>query len=79
MFGRVRHAGGTQQLPVVDESAVLRRDAKTLVYVEESPGRFQEREVTLGPRVGRRLSVTSGLQAGERVVVEGSIYLRNGS
>ena len=79
MFGRVRHAGGTQQLPVVDESAVLRRDAKTLVYVEESPGRFVEREVTLGLRVGRKLSVTSGLQAGERVVVEGSIYLRNGS
>lgn len=79
MFGRVRHAGATQPLPVVDESAVLRRDAKTLVYVEESPGRFVEREVTLGPRVGRKLSVTSGLQAGERVVVEGSIYLRNGS
>jgi multidrug efflux system membrane fusion protein len=36
------------------------------------------REVTLGPIAGNRVSVTSGLAAGERVVVTGASLLRDG-
>ncbi len=78
MSGKIRFTDAPRLVAVFDEGALLHVDGKTMVYVQEAPGRFVEREVTLGPRVGHRLTATSGLQGGERVVVEGSIYLKSG-
>ena len=53
-------------------------DQRAVVYVKV-PGRkkptFEGREVVLGPRVGERYVVVSGLQEGEEVVVRGNFKI----
>jgi len=46
------------------------------VFVERAPGRFERREVTTGPRNESLLAITQGVQAGDRVVVDGAVLLR---
>ena len=61
----------------VPVSAVLRDDENLpLVFVANSDGTFARRRVQLGARSGDRQEVTSGLLAGESVVVEGGLFLQ---
>jgi multidrug efflux pump subunit AcrA (membrane-fusion protein) len=53
---------------VVDVDAVLDTGTRQLVFVETSPGRFEPREVEIGPRSGGLAVVTKGLEPGESVV-----------
>ncbi len=71
----------TQPMAVVPVLAVVRQSGLSFVYViEETGGRFvaQERAVTLGQTVGNNYSISSGLSAGERVIVSGTQFLVNG-
>ena len=63
--------------PLVPTSAVL-RDAENLpfVYVENRDGSFSRRSVTTGYRTGDREEITSGLEPGARVVVEGGLFMQ---
>jgi cobalt-zinc-cadmium efflux system membrane fusion protein len=62
---------------VVPVSAVLRDDQNLpFVYVAMADGSFARRHVTLGDRDGERYQVTEGLAAGDRVVVDGAIFLQ---
>jgi multidrug efflux pump subunit AcrA (membrane-fusion protein) len=56
--------------------AVLQGDGKTIVWVEQGPGRFQPVEVKTGERSGANLPILAGLQAGTRIVVDGAMLLR---
>lgn len=78
MYGRIRYGEVTQQLPIVDDNAVVQVEGRTVVFVEQKPGRFIRRNVVADKRSGERLIVQSGLSAGERVVVAGTIYLKGG-
>ena len=78
MYGRIRYTEIKKPMPLVNERAVYHADGNTVVFVEQAPGRFMRREVTLGKRVGDKLIIESGLKPGERVVVEGVIYLMGG-
>jgi len=78
MYGRIRYTEIKKPMPLVNERAVYHVDGKSLVFVEQAPGRFMRREVSLGRRVGGKVIALSGLSAGERVVVEGVIYLMGG-
>jgi multidrug efflux pump subunit AcrA (membrane-fusion protein) len=51
---------------------------RTVVYVpvDDAEGRFTERLVKLGPPVGEFFPVLEGLRPGERVVTDGSFFLR---
>jgi cobalt-zinc-cadmium efflux system membrane fusion protein len=49
---------------------------RPVVFVERAPGRFERREVTTGPRAESLLAITQGVQAGDRVVVDGAVLLR---
>lgn len=62
----------------IPRAAVQRVGARTVVYVADSqqPGRFVEREVRLGDGSGNDVVVLSGLQAGDRVVTDGSFSVR---
>lgn len=62
----------------VHRAAVQTVGQRSVVYVvqPEGPGRFIEREVALGPAIGERAQVRSGLTVGESIVVEGSFFLR---
>ncbi len=60
----------------VPVSAVLRNGADLpFVYVVNKNGGYARRRVTLGPRLGRRFVIASGLAAGEKVVTNGGIFL----
>ena len=60
-------------LPV---SAVLRNDENLpYVYVVAADGSYARRSVTLGTRVGNRFAIPLGLHTGDKVVVDGSIFL----
>ena len=61
----------------VPVSAVL-HDAQNepFVYVEVQPDKFAQRLVTTGAQQGDNLEVLSGLQPGEKIVSEGSIFLQ---
>jgi cobalt-zinc-cadmium efflux system membrane fusion protein len=62
---------------LVPTSAVLRDDENLpFVYVENADGSFSRRSVTLGYRVGDREEVAAGLAAGDRVVVEGGLFMQ---
>jgi RND family efflux transporter MFP subunit len=61
---------------LVPDSAVLRSGERNTVFVALSGGKFDPRTVVLGPEGERNtVEVTSGLQAGERVVTSGQFML----
>src|SRR4051794_28691057 len=61
----------------VPVSAVLHDDENLpFVYVALPDGSFARRHVTLGARDGERYEISAGLAAGEKVVVDGAIFLQ---
>ncbi|MDD5276480.1 MAG: efflux RND transporter periplasmic adaptor subunit [Methylovulum sp.] len=67
---------GMQQL-VLPDSAVLRVNDSDHVFVQTGENEFQLRPVQLGGRDGNMRRILSGLQQGEKVVVEGSFHLNS--
>ena len=57
-------------------SAVQSIGERQVVYVAAGEGRFVERTVKVGALVGDHVEVLDGLKAGERVVNEGSFFVR---
>ena len=76
MFGSIRHAGAPRPVPVVPLAAVVQEYGRSVVFVERAPGRFERRQIATGPRVGDVVAVLSGLQANERIVVDGAMLLK---
>lgn len=62
---------------LVPVTAVLRDDENLpFVYVVEADGSYARRPVTLGARVDDRYVIPEGLHPGDKVVVDGSIFLQ---
>ena len=69
-----RQESGGLLVPV---SAILRDDENLpFVYVLQRDGSFARRHVTLGYRAGERYNIPSGLGAGNRVVVDGGLFVQ---
>ncbi|MFP5287735.1 MAG: efflux RND transporter periplasmic adaptor subunit, partial [Thermoanaerobaculia bacterium] len=62
----------------IPREAVLRELRTAHVFVAKN-GKAERRDVTLGLEEGSRIEVTSGIAAGERVVVAGQGSLKPGS
>lgn len=58
-------------------SALVSDGPKQYVYVQDSPGHFQRRDVVAGAVRDGRISIVSGLRAGESVVEQGAVLLDN--
>lgn len=56
--------------------AVFTIDQKPYLFVELAPGRFERREVQIGTEKDGKVSVLSGVSAGQRVVTEGGLLLQ---
>ncbi len=70
--------GGMEGAPlVIPATAPLITGKRAVVYVEDpgEPGRYEGREVELGPRAGEHYLVAEGLAEGERVVTRGNFKI----
>ncbi|MGI5055659.1 efflux RND transporter periplasmic adaptor subunit [Treponema socranskii] len=80
MFGKVKlytlDYEGAVALP---SDAVVTKGDKPYLYVVKSDDTVEQREITLGQSVDGTVQVLSGIEAGERVVVEGGQVLSNGA
>lgn len=70
-------AAAPRQAVVVPDAAIVDSAGETLVFVKTSPESFEPRPVRVGGRSGARREVVAGLDAGERVVVQGTWTLRS--
>jgi RND family efflux transporter MFP subunit len=70
--------GSTERVTVVPRTAIQMIGERPVVYVaaEGEEGKFTERTVKLGTLVGDSMQVLDGLKPGEKVVSEGSFFLR---
>jgi cobalt-zinc-cadmium efflux system membrane fusion protein len=70
--------GSGQRMTVVPRAAVQAIGERTVVYVpvDGEEGKFTERPVKLGQPAGDIVQVLEGLKPGEKVVTEGSFFLR---
>lgn len=64
---------------VIPSAAIQRGEPGTYVYVVGSDDTASVRPVTLGPSAGETVAILKGLQAGDRVVVDGADKLKNGA
>jgi cobalt-zinc-cadmium efflux system membrane fusion protein len=67
----------TEKALMVPEEAVYLDGSQSYVFVRTAPDKFEPREITKGRTLGNRLEVTSGLKAGELVVVKGAFILKS--
>ena len=76
MYGSIHHIESTAQMAVVPAAAVVQDGSRTVVFVEQRTGRFVERAVSIGKPAGDLVRVTSGVKAGDSVVVDGVMLLK---
>jgi len=76
-FGRVAMPVGETSALRVPVSAVVQRGQMEIVFVV-SENKAQLRLVKTGKRIGSEVELISGVEAGEKIVVEGAAMLRDG-
>ncbi len=76
MFGRIEHTKTMRETPVVPSSAVVQTEKENLAVREKGPGVFEVVRVECGARIDdNRIPILKGLQAGDRIVVDGTLLL----
>lgn len=78
---KARIIWSTKPMAVVPVLAVTRLGGQTFVYVAQNLNGHMlamQKAVTLGDTVGNTYSISSGLNAGERVIISGTQFLVNG-
>jgi cobalt-zinc-cadmium efflux system membrane fusion protein len=76
MFGSIHHIESMSPTLVLPAGAVIQRGDKTVVFVETAPGRFEQRQVSIGARAGAVVRVLNGVTPGESIVVDGGMLLQ---
>jgi cobalt-zinc-cadmium efflux system membrane fusion protein len=62
---------------LVPVAAILRDDENLpFVYLAQPDDSFAREHVTLGSRTGDQYAIADGLKAGDRIVVEGGIFVQ---
>lgn len=60
----------------VPQAAVQQIESQSVVFVRQSPTRFERRDVRLGATAGDLVEIVSGLKPGETFVTSGSFYFK---
>jgi cobalt-zinc-cadmium efflux system membrane fusion protein len=78
MYVRVRIQSQQASLGLLAPASAILRDDENLpfVYVVQANGSFARRRVTLGDRSGDQFAIPSGLNAGERIVADGGVFVQ---
>jgi membrane fusion protein (multidrug efflux system) len=79
MFARIRfEAERLNDAILVPQRAVNELQSAYRMFVINDEDTIEVRQVTVGPRLGSEWIITSGIEAGDRVAVEGLLRLREG-
>lgn len=78
MFAKAVINVGAQQAVLAPQSSILYRDNKPGLFVIDAQGAAHFRPVVTGARSGDLVEIRQGLQAGERVAVQGAGFLAEG-
>lgn len=71
------HSSRSDRGLLIPVAAVLRDDDnQPFVFLDQGGGHYLRRDVVLGTRVDDRYPVAAGLQAGDRIVSEGGLFLQ---
>jgi RND family efflux transporter MFP subunit len=77
-FARGLFAIGQSEALTAPTPAIVVRDGNNFVFVVDAESKAAARQVQTGRRVGDRVEIVEGLQAGERVAVQGAGFLNDG-
>ena len=81
MFAKVVFSGASRPAVVVSPAAIVQSGLYSRVFVEKTPYHYEPRIVTVGGTVGsgdaQRIEITTGLQAGDKVVVKEGVLLND--
>ncbi len=66
-----------EQVPAIPDSAVVRENNQTHVFIESTPGIFKLKPVQLGEAYEGFLQVKDGLTVGDRIVLSGAFHVNN--
>jgi cobalt-zinc-cadmium efflux system membrane fusion protein len=69
-------AGEAAQGLTIPSSAIFVEEGRTYVYAQIAPQTFERRVVEISPGAGPRRRVVDGVKAGDRIVVDGALLLR---
>jgi RND family efflux transporter MFP subunit len=78
MFARGEFDTGRRSALTLPQTAVLLRDGFSYVFKLGANGQVTQAKVEVGQRVGERIEITAGLEAGTRVVASGGGFLTDG-
>jgi membrane fusion protein, heavy metal efflux system len=76
MFASIRHVHGYSALPLIPRGALLQQQDMSTVFVERSPGEFEEVPVVVAWQDESRVAIRKGIAPGDRVVVDGTTQLK---
>jgi membrane fusion protein, heavy metal efflux system len=79
MFGSIRILRSTSQGILVPTAAVIREGTEAYVFVGKGNGKYERRNVKLARTFDGSVDITSGLSAGDTIVSEGALLLREGA
>jgi len=77
MFANATFLAPKQNMLVVPTTALMLKDESDRVFVEVAPWTYEPRTVVVGFQQDNLAIITSGLKAGERLVVKGGVLLND--
>ncbi|HOT28033.1 MAG TPA: efflux RND transporter periplasmic adaptor subunit [Candidatus Ozemobacteraceae bacterium] len=69
--------GKPETKPTLPVSAVVENEGESFVFVRQGADLFVKRDVLPGRRIGERIVIETGLQAGDEVAVSGAFLLKS--
>ena len=76
MFGNIQLTEQSETRPTVPTAAVISTEGQSVVWRETGQGMFNRTPVTTGVQSGGRIAILAGLDAKDRVVVDGVMLLQ---
>jgi len=69
--------GPPMETLAIPDSALVRHEGRTFVFVEVGPREFETRDVIVGASIDPWIAIASGLNAGDRIATSGTFVLKS--